>query len=71
MNVLLLWKKVENFSCETEQRMNLLSLINLLYINLFTAMCKKTKNCQTMNFVSFSMARARESLHLPNQNESG
>jgi len=56
MNCLLLWTKVENLSCEAKRRMNLLSLINLLYITLFTAMCKKTSNCQTMNFVSFNMA---------------
>jgi len=42
MNGLLLWKKDENFSCETIQRMSLLILINFLYIALFTAMCKKT-----------------------------
>jgi len=71
MDGLLLWMRVENFSCETKQLMNLLSLINLLYITLFTAMCKKTSNCQTMNYVSFSMARAEESLHLPNQKVSG
>lgn len=49
MNGLLLWMKVENFSSETKQSMNLLSLINLLYVTLFTAMCKKTSNWHTMN----------------------
>jgi len=71
MNGLLLWMKAENFCCETKQRMNLFSLINLLHVTLFTAMCKKTSYCQTVSFVSFSMARAGESLHLPNQNASG
>jgi hypothetical protein len=71
MDGLLFWMRDENFSCETKQLMNLRSLINLLYINLFTAMRKKTSNCHTMNYVSFSMAGAEESLHLPNQNVSG
>jgi len=52
MNGLFLWKKVENFSSETKQSMNLLSLINLPYVTLFTTMCKKNSNFQTMNLYS-------------------
>jgi hypothetical protein len=63
--------KAEVFSCETKQRMKLLSLITLHYMTSFKALCKKTSNFQTMNFVWCSMARAGESLHLPNRNVSG
>jgi len=71
MNGLLLWMKVENFSSETKQSMNLLSLINLLYVTLIYSNVQENLKLAYNEFVSFSMARAGESLHLPNQNVSG